>query len=227
MARAKANKRNRQSRKPLARAWRKWIIPVVVVLGVLALVVPTVLPGLIGQPQPAGSPLPTEDMGESQQPKALEVGSTPPGFSLKDTEGETISLESLKGKPVVIAFFAPWCPHCQDEAPRLNEIHAQYGDRVHIVSISATPYGKDYLTRSKLVREPPITLDDLKWFKEEYDVTYPLLFDPSVQVATAYQIKSFPTTYLLDAEHRVVEVFEGGRPVEDFQRVLDSILGGQ
>ena len=227
MARGKANKRNRQSRKPLARAWRKWIIPVVVVLGVLALVVPTVLPGLIGQPQPASSALPTEDMGESQQPKALEVGSTPPGFSLEDTEGETISLESLKGKPVVIAFFAPWCPHCQDEAPRLNEIHAQYGDRVHIVSISATPYGKDYLTRSKLVREPPITLDDLKWFKEEYDVTYPLLFDPSVQVATAYQIKSFPTTYLLDAEHRVVEVFEGGRPVEDFQRVLDSILGGQ
>ena len=227
MARGKANKRNRQSRKPLARAWRKWIIPVVVVLGVLALVVPTVLPGLIGQPQPASSALPTEDMGESQQPKALEVGSTVPGFSLEDTEGETISLESLKGKPVVIAFFAPWCPHCQDEAPRLNEIHAQYGDRVHIVSISATPYGKDYLTRSKLVREPPITLDDLKWFKEEYDVTYPLLFDPSVQVATAYQIKSFPTTYLLDAEHRVVEVFEGGRPVEDFQRVLDSILGGQ
>ena len=227
MARGKANKRNRQSRKPLARAWRKWIIPVVVVLGVLALVVPTVLPGLIGQPQPASSALPTEDMGESQQPKALEVGSTVPGFSLEDTEGETISLESLKGKPVVIAFFAPWCPHCQDEAPRLNEIHAQYGDRVHIVSISATPYGKDYLTRSKLVREPRITMDDLKWFKEEYNVTYPLLFDPSIQVGTAYQIRSFPTTYLLDAEHRVVEVFEGGRPVADFQRVLDSILGGQ
>ena len=206
--------------------WRKWIIPVVVVLGVLALVVPTVLPGIIGTPQPASSSaLPTADMGESQQPKTLEVGSNPPGFSLKDTEGETISLESLKGKPVVIAFFAPWCPHCQDEAPRLNQIHAQYGDRVHIISISASPYGKDYPTKSKIAKEPPITLDDLKWFQEEYDVTYPLLFDPSVQVATAYQIRSFPTTYLLDAEHRVVEVFEGGRPVADFQRVLDGILG--
>ena len=70
-------------------------------------------------------------------------------------------------------------------------------------------------------------MDDLKWFKEEYNVTYPLLFDPSIQVGNAYQIRSFPTTYLLDAEHRVVEVFEGGRPVADFQRVLDSILGGQ
>ena len=228
MARAKGKKRNTQGRRPIARAWRKWIIPVVVVLGVLALVVPTVLPGLVGQPQPAGSPLPTEDMGESQQPKALEVGATAPGFSLEDTEGETISLESLKGKPVVIAFFAPWCPHCQEEAPRLNQIHAQYGDRVHIVSISATPFGKDYgQTKSRIAPHPRITIDDLKWFQEEYDVTYPLLFDPSIQVGTAYQIRSFPTTYLLDAEHRVVEVFEGGKPVAEFQRVLDSILDGQ
>ena len=132
-----------------------------------------------------------------------------------------MSLDSLAGKPVVVSFFAPWCPHCQDEAPRLNEIHAQYGDRVHIVSISATPYGKDYpADRSQ------ISLDDLTWFQEEYDVTYPLLFDPKfIEVASAYQISSFPTTYLLDSDHRVVEVFEGGRPVADFQQVLDRILG--
>ena len=225
---ARPKKRNTQRRNLSSRVWRKWIIPVVVVLGVLALVVPTVLPGLIGTPAPtSSSALPTEDEGESQQPKTLAVGSTPPGFSLQNIEGETISLESLEGKPVVVSFFAPWCPHCQDEAPRLNQIHAQYGDRVHIVSISATEFGKDYPAKSKLVPEPRITMDDLRWFQEEYNVTYPLLFDPSVQVAIAYQISSFPTTYLLDAEHRIVEVFEGGRPVADFQRVLDSILGGQ
>lgn len=228
MARGKSKRGNRQNRKSLARAWRKWIIPVVVALGVLALVVPTVLPGLIGQPEPASSALPTEDMGESQQPKALEVGSTVPGFSLEDSEGETISLESLQGKPVVIAFFAPWCPHCQDEAPRLTQIHAQYGDRVHIVSISATPYGKDYgKAKSRIAPHPSITIDDLKWFKEEFGVTYPLLFDPSIKVGTAYQISSFPTTYFLDADHRVVEIFEGGRPVEEFRKVLDGILGDQ
>ena len=225
---ARPKKRNTQRRNLSSRVWRKWIIPVVVVLGVLALVVPTVLPGLIGTPAPASSSaLPTEDEGESQQRQTLAVGSTPPGFSLQNIEGETISLESLEGKPVVVSFFAPWCPHCQDEAPRLNQIHAQYGDRVHIVSISATEFGKDYPAKSKLVPEPRITMDDLRWFQEEYNVTYPLLFDPSVQVAIAYQIRSFPTTYLLDAEHRIVEVFEGGRPVADFQRVLDSILGGQ
>ena len=214
----------------MARAWRKWIIPVVVVLGILALVVPSVLPGIIGTPQPAdsSSALPTEDMGESQQRQVLEVGSTAPGFSLQDTEGETISLESLEGKPVLIAFFAPWCPHCQDEAPRLSQIHAEYGDRVHIVSISATPYGKDYgQTKSRIAPHPRITIDDLKWFEEEFGVTYPLLFDPSLQVATAYNISSFPTTYVLDADHRIVEVFEGGRPVTEFQRVLNGILGNQ
>lgn len=229
MARARGKKRNTQSRRSVARAWRKWIIPVVVALGVLALVVPTVLPGLIGQPQPASSSaLPTEDMGESQQPKALEVGSTAPGFSLQDTEGETISLESLQGKPVLIAFFAPWCPHCQDEAPRLSQIHAEYGDRVHIVSISATPYGKDYgRTQSRIAPHPRITIDDLKWFKEEFGVTYPLLFDPSIEVGTAYQISSFPTTYILDADHRIVEIFVGGRPVAEFQQALNKVLAAQ
>ena len=210
--------------------WRKWIIPAVIALFVIVLVVPTVLTGFnpLGSPAESSSPLPTEDMGESQQPEAIGAGSTAPGFSLEDTEGETISLESLQGKPVVIAFFAPWCPHCQDEAPRLNEIHAQYGDRVHIVSISATPYGKDYgKTQSRIAPHPRITIDDLKWFKEEFGVTYPLLFDPSIAVGTEYQIRSFPTTYFLDAEHRVVEVFEGGRPVAEFQRVLDGMLSAQ
>ena len=221
---ARPKKRNTQRRNLSSRVWRKWIIPVVVVLGVLVLVVPSVLPGLIGSPAPASSSaLPTEDMGESQQRQTLAVGSNPPGFSLQNIEGETISLESLEGKPVVVSFFAPWCPHCQDEAPRLNQIYAQYGDRVHIVSISATPFGKDYQT-DKSTR---ISLDDLRWFQEEYDITYPLLFDPSIQVATAYQIASFPTTYLLDSEHRVVEVFEGGKSVAEFQRVLDGILDGQ
>ena len=222
MARGRAKKRNRQGRRTSARAWRKWVIPAVVVFFILALVVPTVLPGLIGTPAPpSSSALPTEDMGESQQRSVLEAGAAAPDFSLQDTAGDTVSLESLAGKPVVVAFFAPWCPHCQDEAPRLNEIHAQYGDRVHIVSISATPYGKDYPADKR-----HITAGDIKWFEEEYATTYPLLFDPSIQVASAYQISSFPTTFLLDADHKVVEVFEGGRPVSDYQRVLDLILGG-
>lgn len=230
MARGRSKKRNTQGRKSLNRAWRKWIIPAVVALFVIVLVVPTVLTGLnpLGGPSESSSALPTEDMGKSQQPAALGVGAAAPGFSLENTEGETISLESLKGKPVVIAFFAPWCPHCQDEAPRLSQIHAEYGDRVHIVSISATPYGKDYgRTQSRIAPHPRITIDDLKWFKEEFGVTYPLLFDPSVAVGTAYQISSFPTTFFLDADHRIVEIFVGGRPVEEFQMALDGILGDQ
>jgi len=202
----------------------------VIALFVIVLVVPTVLTGLnpLGGPsESSSSALPTEDMGESQQTAALGVGAAAPGFSLEDTEGETISLESLQGKPVVIAFFAPWCPHCQDEAPRLTQIHAEYGDRVHIVSISATPYGKDYgKTQSRIAPHPRITIDDLKWFKEEFGVTYPLLFDPSLAVGTAYQIQSFPTTYILDADHRIVEIFVGGRPVAEFQQALDRILSG-
>ncbi len=230
MARAKRKRRNTQNRRSSSRAWRKWVIPAVVALFVIVLVVPTVLTGLnpLGGPSESSSALPTEDMGESQQPEALGAGAAAPGFSLEDTEGETISLESLQGKPVLIAFFAPWCPHCQDEAPRLNQIHAEYGDRVHIVSISATPYGKDYgKSQSRVAQEPRITIDDLKWFKEEFNVTYPLLFDPSIAVGTAYQISSFPTTYILDADHRIVEIFVGGRPLEEFRSALDGILGDQ
>ena len=225
MARAKGKRRSSQNRRSSGRVWRKWIIPAVIALFVIVLVVPTVLTGLnpLGSPAESSSALPTEDMGESQQPKALTAGSTAPSFSLQDTAGETVSLGSLEGKPVLIAFFAPWCPHCQDEVSRLNEIHTQYGDRVHIVAISATPYGKDYSPQNK----DRITLDDLAWFQEEFQVTYPLLFDPDVAVGVAYNIGRFPTTYILDAQHRVVEVFEGGRPVAEFQRVLDGILSAQ
>ncbi len=234
MARAKGKRRRNQGGQRLGSAWRKWIIPVVVVLGVLALVVPTVLPGLVGSPAPADSGAAAEDAGKSsantdqaQPAGSLAVGAIAPGFSLQDTDGNTVSLESLAGKPVLIAFMAPWCPHCQDEAPRLVQIHAQYGERVHVISVSATPYGKDYRGPDYEEGKKPITVDDLTWFQEEFGVTYPLLFDPDVQVGPAYDIQSFPTTYFLDADLRIVEVFRGGHPVADFQRVLDGILGAE
>ena len=234
MARAKGKRRKTQGQRRLAGAWRKWIIPVVVVLGVLALVVPTVLPGLVGSPAPADSGAAAEETGkssanteQSQPAGSVGVGATAPGFSLQDIDGNTVSLDSLLGKPVLIAFFAPWCPHCQDEAPRLVQIHEQYGDRVHIISVSATPWGKDYRGPDYAEGRKPITVDDLKWFQQEFGVTYPLLFDPAVQVGPAYNIRSFPTTYFLDAEHRIVEVFQGGHSVAEFQLVLDGILGAE
>ena len=116
------------------------------------------------------------------------VGDPAPAFTLQTIDGETVSSESLTGRPYLLNFWASWCvPACVDEHPVLLEAQQRYGDRVAIVGV--------------LYRDSPEGARD---FLETYgDGGWPHLSDPGERLAGEWGVLGPPETFLVDAQGRV------------------------
>jgi peroxiredoxin len=126
----------------------------------------------------------------------VPVGQLAPDFSLHDIDGVNYTLSNLKGKVVVLEFMATWCPHCQNDAPIFNHLNETYKDKgVQVLSINATTKDHD--------KNGPATVNDLKWFRDNYAVKHPMLFDKTLKSANDYGVRGFPTIYVVDKEGKI------------------------
>ncbi len=116
-----------------------------------------------------------------------------PEFSLKDLSGRPVTLSSLKGKVVLLNFWATWCPPCISEMPVFNKLYREMRGRgLEIVAISADrseSYVRDFVSKHNL---------DLK-----------VLYDADRSVTKQYKVFSMPTTFLIDKNGFIVEKFFG------------------
>lgn len=116
-----------------------------------------------------------------------------PEFSLKDLSGRPVTLSSLKGKVVLLNFWATWCPPCISEMPVFNKLYKEMRGRgLEIVAISADrseSYVRDFVSKHSL---------DLR-----------VLFDADRSVTKQYKVFSMPTTFLIDKNGVIVEKFFG------------------
>ncbi|WP_426753336.1 peroxiredoxin family protein [Myxococcus sp. Y35] len=121
------------------------------------------------------------------QARNLPGGGTPaPDFTLSTLAGDTVRLDALRGKPVVVAFWAPWCGVCGMESANLSQLRKLAGDSAHVVSV-AVAYDDEAAVRR---------------FVQEHDVDYPVLLgDDTVQ--SAWRVNSFPTVFFVSPEGRV------------------------
>lgn len=144
---------------------------------------------------------PAVHLNDTPTGQAPTVGSVAPAFTGQDFDGKTYNLSDYKGQVVVAEFMATWCPHCQEETPVYNLIYDNYvatGKGVAMLGINATPKGHDGTSA--------VTIDDLKWFKENWGSKYPLLFDASFASAQAYAIKGYPSVYIIDKNGMIAYV---------------------
>ena len=101
----------------------------------------------------------------------------------------------------------------------MNELDAAYKDKgVQVLGVNATPYGHDHTS--------PAKMDDLKWFKDNFAVTFPLLFDQSLQSARDYGVLSYPTIYIIDQQGNVsMPPSETSIPTkEELSAAIDKLL---
>lgn len=129
--------------------------------------------------------------------RPVKVGSTAPDFSLQDSEGNNLSLSELLEKgPVVINFWASWCPPCREEMPDLEWLSKNYADEgLSILGVNTT-----YVD----VR------DDALAFIDELGLTFPIVFDESGEVGEElYSVISLPTSYWIDRNGIVQQVQVG------------------
>ncbi len=131
-------------------------------------------------------------------PNMLAKGTTAPDFTLSTVNGQQHTLSSLRGHPVILEFFAVWCPYCQAMAPLINNVEKQYANKgVQTLSVLASPFGRNY-DISYHQDTSLATKDDMNWFASNFNVKHPLLVDPSFSVTNQYGAGSYPTVYVLD-----------------------------
>jgi len=140
----------------------------------------------------------------------VAVGERAPNFTLKTLDGQTISLRSLRGKPVVINFWASWCGPCRAELPALEKIHQTYSGQVNVIGVDLT------------VEET--SPEGLRAFVESHGVTYPIGLDGTGRVAVEYAVSGIPTTYVLNGDGIVVDVLTQSTSYEGFVQAIQKAL---
>lgn len=123
--------------------------------------------------------------------EGLEKGQLAPDFTLKTLSGETFHLSDLKGKKVVLNFWATWCPPCKIEMPHLQEYHEQYAKEEDFVIVGVN------LTHTEVSKEK------VKQFVDSYELTFPILLMEEKGVDDLYQILTIPSTFMIDSEGRI------------------------
>ena len=132
-----------------------------------------------------------------------------PGFSLKRIDaGGTLDLASLRGKAVVLNFWASWCLPCKKEAPVLEAASRKFAGRVVFVGIDAQDF-----------------TGDARRFARRHGITYPLVHDGPGATLGRYGVTGFPETFFVDRRGRLVgSRVEGAITPADLERNIKLAL---
>jgi cytochrome c biogenesis protein CcmG/thiol:disulfide interchange protein DsbE len=140
----------------------------------------------------------------------VTVGDKVPNFALTTFDGEVINLTDLKGKVVVLNFWASWCKPCEQEAADLEEAWRQYEPTGEVVFL-----GADYVD----------TEPEALGYLEKFDITYPNGPDLGTRISQAFRIRGVPETYVIDREGVLREVQIGPfTSLSKIQGMIDPLL---
>lgn len=137
-----------------------------------------------------------------------EIGRSAPDFTLRDLEGRQVTLSALRGKAVLLNFWATWCGPCRAEAFALEAFHRRYGDRVALLGVNLRE--ADQVMRA---------------FARMFGTTYPLLVDASGAVAERYRVRAVPETWWVDREGILRLHHLGAMAFEDMQEAYRRVTG--
>jgi peroxiredoxin len=127
-------------------------------------------------------------------------------FTLRDLEGREVSLESHRGRVVLINFWATWCGPCRIEMPAIEKLYREFADR------ELTVLAVDVMESPREVRN----------YLAEHGFSFTVLLDEDGTIAGRYGAGAIPTTIIIDREGRIVHHFVGARPEETLRQALLS-----
>ncbi len=140
---------------------------------------------------------------------APQPGDAAPPFHGPLLSGEgTLGLDQLRGRPVVLNFWASWCvPQCTDEAPILRDAHELYEDQVAFVGVNI----KDSISSARR-------------FVDRFGITYPNIRDVDLEIYDDYGLTGQPETFFIDADGAVIEHHLGPLDRPTLLRLVDVLV---
>jgi len=169
-----------------------------------------------GQNDKSENQAPHEVANETKNPPAGEQHEeesevyTAPDFTVQDADGNDVKLSDLRGKPVVLNFWASWCPPCKVEMPDFEKVFSELGGNVQFMMVclvdgerETVKTGAAHITNS--------------------GYTFPVYYDITMEAAMTYSIRSIPTTYFIDAEGYLVTGAQGAINEETLRLGIEMV----
>ncbi len=155
--------------------------------------------------------LPAAKNATGRKPVA-EVGRAGPDFLLETPQGGTLRLSDLQGQPVLLNFWATWCPPCREEMPELVAAYERYQAQGLVI------VGVNLQEADEKVLE----------FAREFGIVFPLVIDRTSQVGEVWRldgpVRGIPTSYFIDASGVIRSLYFGPMQEEAIEEGLAQIL---
>ena len=131
--------------------------------------------------------------GDADDYRPLQAGDRAPDYAAATLGDDTVSLASLRGRPVLLNIWASWCLPCRHEMPALQELDTRYAPQgLEVVAVSIDDHR-----------------DDAAAFAEELELTLLVLHDPAARITRSFRTTGVPESFLVDADGRIVRRWIG------------------
>ena len=153
----------------------------------------------------------TDGEDSSQQSQGEDALKAAPDFALLDSDEKNISLSEHFGKPILLNFWATWCPPCQGEMPHFDTAYQKYSDQVDFMMVS-------------LVDGTSCTVEGSRSYLSDNSYSLPLYFDTTSEGAYAYGVSSIPTTVCITKEGNIFSWQAGAMDETTLGDLLERFL---
>ena len=132
-------------------------------------------------------------------------------FTVYDIDRNPVKLSDFFGKPILINFWATWCPPCKSELPDFDRVYADYGEDVVFMMVNMTDGSRD-------------TVESASAFTADNGYSFPVYYDCDLNAAYTYGASSIPMTVLIGADGNIVGGQVGVLTEEQLRIILDAEL---
>ncbi|MFD1850424.1 TlpA family protein disulfide reductase [Oceanobacillus bengalensis] len=137
----------------------------------------------------------------------LEIGNQAPDFELETLDGEKVKLSDFRGKPVMLNFWATWCPPCREEMPDMQKFHENNDVVVLAINVTHTEINEKNAAK----------------FVDEFGFTFDVLLDVNGEASDIYRIRPIPTTYMITSKGEISHKALGALTYEAMVEELEKM----
>lgn len=148
---------------------------------------------------------------DSSQGSAESEPQPAPDFTVLDRDGNQVALSDLRGKPVVLSFWASWCGICKTGMPDFEEVYADEGDNVHFMMVNLTAGSETEQIATDYV--------------DENGYSFPIYLDTEMEAASAFGVTGVPITYFIDASGNLAAYGQGRLGVDGIRQGIKMAHG--